>query len=191
MQNNKKRGRVLLRRVLMAAAGAILGLNLYSWNANSLAGNQMPMPFGVGVSVVMSGSMEPELSVNDVVIVKKAKEYRTGDVVVYQSSGALVIHRIIDIEGETITTKGDANNASDRPFDASLIKGKLIFSVPMVGAVVRIFKSAPGTIILIGLLIYTMERSWRKEKSEDQEKLDSIKEEIRQLQKELEEKKGD
>ena len=190
MQNNEKRShRVLLRRVLLVVAGVVVGLKLYSWNASSLAGNQMPMPFGIGVSVVMSGSMEPELSVNDLVIVREAEEYEIGDVVVYQSGNVLVIHRIVDMDGTTVTTRGDANEVKDQPFDSSLIKGKLVCALPLVGGVVRVLKSTPGTIVLIGLIIFLMERSWQKEKSEDQEKLDSIKEEIRAIQKELEERK--
>ena len=45
-----------------------MGINVYLWNASSLAGNAMPMPFGFGMAVVLSGSMEPVLSVNDLLL---------------------------------------------------------------------------------------------------------------------------
>jgi signal peptidase I len=70
--------------------------------------------------------MEPTLSVDDLIIVRETENIMSGDIVMYQSEGAMVVHRIIDIDGDIITTQGDANNTSDTPFDKSCIKGKMI-----------------------------------------------------------------
>lgn len=178
---NKKR--IALRAVLIAVIGISIGLAVYSWNARRVVGNSMPMPFGIGVSVVLSGSMEPELSVNDLVVVKSADEYEIGDIVVYQSGNDLIIHRIIAIndEEEKITTKGDANNVEDAEISISAVKGKLSFSLPFVGLIVRGLKTVPGTLIVILGSLFLMNLSWRKEKEEADSDIDRIKEEIRRL----------
>ena len=178
-------------RIILIVAGLILGINIYGWNASKIGGNEMPMPFGTGVAVVLSGSMEPELNVHDLVIIREAEEYKIGDIVVYQNNGMLVIHRIVAMEGEVVCTKGDANNAEDLPIALSSIKGKLIFTIPGVGALIQMIKTAPATILILAGAILLMEMSWRKEKEQDEEKIDTVKEEIRRLKEELNSKKGD
>ena len=49
MKFNKK---TIVRFVLLAIGAFIVGVNLYSLNAAKLTGNQVPMPFGFGSSVV-------------------------------------------------------------------------------------------------------------------------------------------
>lgn len=180
-----KRGASRLRLLVLIAAGLVLGVNVYRWNAETLAGNALPMPFGWGAAVVMSGSMEPTLSVNDLVVIHEADGYEVGDIVVYQSGGSLVIHRIVDIRDETITARGDANNADDEPIPEIYVKGRLVLAVPGVGRLLRIVKSVPGTVVILAAAVFLLERSWRKEKNRDAEKMDAIKAEIRALQQQL------
>ena len=176
----------ILRIVALACVGIFLGCNIYLWNAQSLTGNVLPMPFGVGMAVVLSGSMEPELSVNDVIIVQQQDGYEVGDVVVYQSSGALVVHRIVRIDGETVVTKGDANNAEDSEMSISLIKGEVVGHIGGAGAMVRLLKSPLVSVGLLGLSIFLLERSYRKEKQKGDDEMDAIKAEIRRLKAEQE-----
>ena len=142
MSSQKKSHRIftktLLRRTLLVIIGLVIGILLYQWNASALAGNALPMPFGYGTAVVMSGSMEPNLSVGDMVIVQEEDEYAVGDVVVFQSGNSLVIHRIVSIDGDMITTRGDANNADDEPIHIRYIKGKMVLSVPFVGKILQV-----------------------------------------------------
>ena len=69
--------------------------------------------------------------------VKERSEIHTGDIVVYQSGSMLVSHRVTELDGDTVITKGDANNTEDEPFDRSLIKGKVIGWVPGLGDVYK------------------------------------------------------
>ncbi len=188
MKNKKSNPKkTILRYLVVALLALIIGINLYSFNATTLAGNQLPMPFGIGGAVVLSGSMEPTLSVNDLVIIREADSYQVGDIVVYQSGSSLVIHRIIRIEGDSFIAQGDANNAADSPVPLIYIKGKLAMAIPFAGAVTKLIKSLPGTLVLIAAAVLLLEASWRKEKSKDTEKQEAIKAEIRRLQAELEE----
>lgn len=174
------------RRALVVIAGLILGLNLYRWNASALAGNSLPMPFGVGMAVVLSGSMEPTLSVNDVIIVREAESYHVNDIVVYDSGREMIVHKIIEQNGDTFITKGDANNVPDAPIRAEAIKGKVVFSIPYAGIAVKALRSPVGMIVVILAAVLLIEGSFRREKENDENRLEEIKAEIRRLREEQE-----
>ena len=174
----KAKGRLsgVLRIVLLAVISLLIGLKLYNWNAKTLVGNAMPMPFGYGVSVVLSGSMEPELSVNDLVIVKSQKSYEVGDIVVYQDGNSLVIHRIINIDGDEIITQGDANNVADSPIKEEDIKGKETIHVPLLGSLIRFLKSSVGFIVTLILAIVLFELPYYREHKHITDEQEKIKE---------------
>lgn len=181
MKNKKKTSRTVFRSVLLVFISLVLGVSVYMWNAHRLTNNAMPMPFGWGMSVVLTGSMESELSPGDLVIIREAEDYEIGDIVVYQSGHELIIHRIIDIDGETLTTMGDANNTPDDPIKLDAIKGRLVFSIPFIGRIVNIIKTPVGIIVILFAAFALLESSYRREKARDTEDIEKIKEEIRRL----------
>lgn len=178
-----KAGRIVLRAVLILVISLTLGLTVYTWNAKRMMHNELPMPFGVGASVVLTGSMEPTLRVNDLVVVKRADEYNVGDIVVFQQGNQLIIHRIIEKNDEEakITTKGDANNIDDGQIPVSAVKGKYSFRVPFVGLIVKGLKTVPGIIIVLSLSAFLMIRSWRNERMESDKDLDDLRKQIAEL----------
>ena len=184
--DKKKMIKTVLRIVALSCVGIFLGCNIYLWNAQSLTGNALPMPFGVGVAVVLSGSMEPELSVDDVIFVRQQDSYAEGDVVVFQSGGSVVVHRIVKLDGETVVTKGDANNTNDAEMNVSAIKGIVTGHVDGLGALVRLLKSPIVSIGLLAGAVFLMERSYRKDKQKGDDEMDAIKAEIRRLKAEQE-----
>ena len=178
----------IIRRVILVILGLIIGTNAYLANAKTLTGNQMPMPFGYGAAVVLSGSMEPVLSKGDLIIVQEKESYKVGDVVVFQSGKSLIVHRIIKIDDKKVITQGDANNVADPEFDTQFIKGKEVFRIPYIGVLVDIIKTPTGTIVILILAFWMVEYSFRKQKNEDSEKQEEIKAEIRRLKEEQEKK---
>ena len=184
MKKNKKKFPPVLRLILLVICGAVLGVNVYLANAKSLVGNQMPMPFGYGASVVLSGSMEPEFSKGDLIIVGEADSYQERDIVVFQDGASLVVHRIIEIDGEKIITQGDANNVPDEPIESSVIKGKVLFHIDKLGTIVSFFKTPVGTVLLIVAAIALVEIPRRREKEADDEEKQKILEEIKRLREE-------
>lgn len=176
----------IVRTVLIVFVSMVVGFNLYSWNARSLMGNALPMPFGYGAAVVLTGSMEPAISADDLILVAERDVYALDDIVVYQSGGILVVHRIVDISDGLVTTKGDANNAADAPVELSAIKGQVIAVLPGVGAVAKILKTPAATVALVIGAVVLMEASFRKEKKKGDDELEKIKEEIRRLKAEQE-----
>lgn len=174
----------VLRYIILSLLAAVIGFNIYSANASGLVGNKLPMPFGYGAAVVLSGSMEPELSINDLIIVKKTDDFQVDQVVVYQDGNSLVVHRILEIRENEVITKGDANNTEDEPIEKSRIKGKVIFMIPGVGNIVEFIKTPLGTILIILLAVAFMEIPRLKEKQKDLDEIEKIKEEIRKLKEE-------
>ena len=174
-------GRIVFRLLMILLISVFLGAAVYSVNARRVLHNAMPMPFGVGLSVVLSGSMEPTLSVNDLVVVRAADSYQTDDIIVYQSGSDLIIHRIVRIDGDAYITQGDANNTADEPIGLSAIKGKSVLVIPGVGLAVRLLQTTLGKLVVIVLAAVLLSRSRRKERAEGDAELDRIKDEIRRL----------
>ena len=171
-----------MRIILLVFAALTVGLNIYTVNALRIGGNAVPMPFGVGAAVVLSGSMEPELSVGDLLIVLDSSSYEIGDVVVYQDGNIAVTHRIVRFsDDEEIVTQGDANNTEDDPISVEAIKGEVVAVIPFVGYIINAIKTPIVTICILALAMFLLERSFRAEKKTDNEKLDSIKAEIERL----------
>ncbi len=186
MSKQKKKLHVL-RRLLLIVAAILLGLNIYKWNAQSLMGNQLPMPFGYGISVVMSGSMEPTLQVDDLVVIRETDTVQVSDIIVYQSRDSLVIHRVLEIDGDSIVTRGDANNAADEAIALSDVKGVMVASVPRIGAVVQFVKQPAVVAVILIAAVALTELSFRRDKQKDRKELEDIEDEIRRLMAEIKE----
>ena len=152
------------------------------WNEKPLRGmlmnDQMPMPLGFGVGVVMSGSMEPELSVDDLIFVVKDDTVELDDVIVYQSKGILVVHKVVKVDGDQITTRGTANDTDDAPISIKDVKGRVVFSVGGIGKIIDFIRTPVVMIAILILAVYLLLRSYRSENNEKGEKDQRI-EEIR------------
>lgn len=191
----KARRKVILRRIGLALLGLLLGVNIYVLNARSVGGNRLPMPLGFGAAVVQSGSMEPTYCKGDLLFIKPAAQYAVGEIVVYQSGGSLVVHRILSLDGSTVITQGDANNAPDAPFDVSCIKGRVVGRIPAIGLAIDFFKTPLGILLLLGLAILLVELSFRRAKNRpapppdrSASEADLLRAEIEALKKELDKK---
>ena len=178
--------KTVARVAIIIFVSLVLGFNVYNWNAKSLMGNALPMPMGYGAAVTLTGSMEPTIMADDLIIVAERDGYEVDDIVVYQSGSILVVHRIIGIDGDTVVTQGDANRAADEPIEVSMIKGKVIAIVPLLGSLARVLKTPTATIVLLIGAVLLLELSFRKEKQKHSDDLELIKEEIRKLKEEQE-----
>lgn len=175
--------KTVFRYIVFSFIGIVLGLFVYTQNTKGFVRDKMPMPFGYGMSFVLSGSMEDRLSVDDLVIIKATNKYKVNDIVLYQDGDNLIIHRIIKINGDKVTTKGDANNVADEPIQKSQIKGVLVYDIAGLGAAVNILKQPISVFIILALAFLLMKLSYRKEQKNDAEELDKIKKMIEELKK--------
>ncbi|MEM0246681.1 MAG: signal peptidase I [Desulfurococcaceae archaeon] len=89
--------------------------------------------------VISSRSMEPALSVGDIVVIcNQCKDINVGDVVAYISKWGVVIHRVVELREDQkyVITKGDANRDPDlEPVPFENIIGKAVLRVPVLGYV--------------------------------------------------------
>ena len=181
---HKKRMSAWIRRILLAVIGVIIGVNAYLANAKGIGHNQMPMPFGYGFANVLSGSMEPTFSKGTLLLVKQTEQLNVGDIAVYQSENKLIVHRIISLDGDTVTTQGDANNTADEPFPKTEVKGIVIAEIPYLGTVLGLFRTPAGILGILICAFLLVEGSFRRQQDEDDQELEAIKEEIRRLKEE-------
>lgn len=185
MKNKKKLIKNVLRFILLIIIGTAIGINAYMINAKNLVGNNLPMPFGYGAAVVLSGSMEPAFSKGDLIIVKETDEFDLNDIVVFESENSLVVHRVVGIGKDEVVTKGDANNVADDPISKGDVLGRVLFWIPFFGTVVSFFKTPVGIIILVGGAILLVEIPHMNEVKKDDEEMQAIIDEIRRLKDEV------
>ncbi len=82
--------------------------------------------FGYSVFSVATGSMEPTISQNDLIIVKDSNNYNVGDIVTFKNEKSYITHRIVTVNTNNYVTKGDANNAKDVAITKDKIIGKVV-----------------------------------------------------------------
>lgn len=111
---------------------------------------------GYRVFNIVSGSMEPEYSVGDLIYVKEVDPaaVKQGDVITFILNEDLVVatHRVvrIDAEKQHIYTKGDVNDAEDAaPVHFENVIGIPQFSIPVLGHVANFIQNPPGMYIAI------------------------------------------
>ena len=182
--------------VAIAIALLVAYCCIFSLVAKMTAGESIPKPLGFGMGVVLTGSMEPTLRENSLIIVTGAREYNVGDIIVYQTGGTPVVHRIIEIDGQTgtLTTQGDANNAPDEPITLSRVKGRVAFSIPFIGAAARFIQTTPGLImvlIVIFVLFFLSVRTREQEQQEEVGGTSDLEAEIKELRAMLEKAAGE
>lgn len=121
----------------------------------------LPKLTGGASMTVLTGSMEPDLPVGSVVVVRPVdpRSLKPGDVATYEQVGGsnLVTHRIVGIDRTTtpmtFTFRGDRNPVPDpQPVPANNIRGKVWFDVPHLGTLRERFGHGRPEIVLIGVI---------------------------------------
>lgn len=146
-------GRLLYRLAYLAIA-LLLVIALLSLGAQ-LLDPARPLPGILGYSqlVVISGSMQPAIDPGDLLIIRQEEAYRPGDIVTFTEGESLVTHRLLEVNGDTALTRGDANNTDDAPVSLSRIQGRMVLRVPAIGSLVLYLRSSQGTLTLTALLV--------------------------------------
>lgn len=135
------------------------------------SGNSLSI-FGVRVYRVASGSMEPTLKKDDVIVISKTsfKDIKKGDIITYKANqgemaGQPVTHRVV-IPPENrngtwiLQTQGDAEGAPlDPEITESQVIGKYVFTLPLVGYFYSFFLTPYGllTIVIVIILLFGYE----------------------------------
>ena len=147
--------------------------------------DEVPKIGGICPLIVLTGSMEPEISSGDLIIVNQAdpKDIKEGDIIAFfdpDGNGSSVLtHRVTEIINDngklSFKTKGDANNAEDR---LAVTEDKLVgiyrSRIPGAGNVAMFMQTTLGLIIcvvipLILLIGYDILRRRRYERLNKQD----------------------
>ena len=141
---------------------------------------------GFKVFTVISGSMEPEYSVGDLIYVKDVdiNSIKVGDPITFVLNEELVVatHRVVEIDSENqqFYTKGDANKTIDSsPVHYNNVIGVPKFKIPLLGYVSDFIQNPPGiyiTLVVSVILIvavflpdfFTRKKKETKEESTDE-----------------------
>jgi signal peptidase len=135
----------------------------------------VPRIAGWDVVTVLSGSMAPTYPTDSVLAVESVDpaDIVVGEVIAFspEPDALMVTHRVVSVsegsDGLSFVTKGDANEDPDpRRVSASAVRGRVVFGVPRVGALVRAAHTPIGffgLLVLPALLVIAQEaRSIRR-----------------------------
>lgn len=115
---------------------------------------------------VATGSMEPEIMIGDVILVKEPSDYSAiavGDVVTYESrsgvtAGRPVTHKVIKAPYEDngewyLQTQGVANDIPDEEINAEQLLGVMVVKIPFLKELYSFFLTPWGLLTIIALII--------------------------------------
>lgn len=145
-----------VQAIVAAFLVLVIGCSVYLIAAERIGGVENPTVFGYSTAVVMSGSMEPALSVGDLIFNHAQDGYAVGDVITFDGGANLTTHRIVEAADGGYVTRGDANNAADPDVvPPEAVVGKVVATISHVGDAVLFLRSPIGLSILLfaGFLI--------------------------------------
>ena len=148
----------VLKILMLVTVGVVLLANLYRLAAREIFKVKAPTVFGFSSAVVLTGSMSGTIEPDDFIITRKQSDYTVGDIVMYQTGGTPVTHRIISENEKGYRTKGDANNTDDgTEIPKEDVIGKVVLVIPKIGAAVRLARTPIGMFGLFAAIILIVE----------------------------------
>lgn len=162
--NHLKKAIKILANFFTGVLLIILILVIYGKAVLIFSENAYPNYFGYTFFEVVSGSMEPTLNINDVILVKVTRnDLKKDDIIAFVNEKSVITHRIVYQEGDVITVKGDSNNTIDKPINVSQVIGKVVKIYPKLGVWKKVITD-PKVLILIfvTLLLFDYALSYNK-----------------------------
>jgi len=105
--------------------------------------------------MVRSESMTPAINMGDMVITGPpdnpfGKDISPGAVITYNHKGQLVTHRLLEINGDELVTKGDAVEDAD-PWQVTIsdVQGVYLFRLPSLGYMSNFVRTRTGWLVAV------------------------------------------
>lgn len=177
----ENRIRNILYGIMYAVLIIIMVYNISLIAQSILKPNKTPSFLGVKTYVIISGSMEPNIEIGDIVVVKAEENLDIGDVISYRKCQSVITHRITQINknenGEIeYKTRGDNNNVEDEEsIKPSNIEGKVIKIVPKLGNVTLILQNKVIIIFIFIIFYIYVSRNYKKNKKVNERHLKRLK----------------
>lgn len=120
--------------------------------------------------MVVTGSMDPAIEENELIIIKECNNYELNDIVTYMDSdGNLITHRIVQIDEYGFISKGDSNDIADENTDINNIEGKVVYHSKVLGVFILNYLKFVIIIYLVVLLALYLKEMIMKEADYEKE----------------------
>lgn len=180
---------ILIILIPILVVSSVILINSYKYP------DKVPSFFGWKPFIVLSGSMESEISVGDIVVVKEVdtSKLKKGDIIAFKQNEVVITHRIDEIKNEDgITkyiTKGDNNNTQDKGYVLpEQIEGVFQYKVSRLGNLAMFIQTPTGMVVtlsipilLLILIQFSESRKNKKITNENIDKQKQMEEEIEKL----------
>lgn len=139
----------ILSSLLIIILLLVLAVSVYSFIQVEIQNKDYSNIFGYSIFQIETGSMSKALEIDDIIIVKIGNEnLKKDDIITFKQDNNLITHRIIKIDEDVITTKGDSNSGEDE----SITKEDVVGKVEIIFPNIRIWKAVfTDTKVLISL----------------------------------------
>lgn len=172
IKNSKTRKRVISNIIYVVLVTALI-INLVLAFQTLINPQKVPNLFGYKSFSIVTGSMEPTIYVNDLIITKNCtqNDIKEHDIITYKRGDSVVTHRVYKIVNDAgniyYVTKGDSNYIQDDyKVKYKDIEGKYIGKYSKIGRIVSILKNRKIVIavilIFLGLNIYNSKKNKKK-----------------------------
>lgn len=122
--------------------------------------DEVPSFFGWKPFIVLSGSMETQISAGDIVVVKEidTNELKKGDIIAFKDGNIVITHRIdevTEIDGKTqYITKGDNNSTQDIGYVLpEQVEGVFKFKIARLGNIAMFIQTPLGMLVCLSIPI--------------------------------------
>ena len=143
----------VISNILMILLGIIFLIVLYTFINLKILNHKYVSIFSYTLFQIASNSMAPEITTDDLILVKVTKDVQKGDVITFIDGDNLITHRVVEVNGPAYITKGDANNSNDKTVLESQIVGKVVKILPNLGVWYKVI-TTPKIIVLICITLF-------------------------------------
>ncbi len=155
--------------------------------------NKIPSFFGWKPFIVLSGSMETQISVGDVVVVKEVdtNTLKKGDIIAFNENNIVITHRINEViyeDGKTkYITKGDNNNTQDSGYvTPEQVEGVFQFKISRLGNLAMFVQTPIGMIVCLSIPVIILVVIQLNDNKKDKELIDEKMSKQKEMEKEIE-----
>ncbi len=155
--------------------------------------NEVPSFLGWKPFIVLSGSMETQISAGDIVVVKQVdtNTLKKGDIIAFKENDIVITHRIDEIIQEENTTqyitKGDNNNTQDMGYVVpEQIEGKYEFKIARLGNLAMFTQTPLGMIVCLSIPILILIVIQIKDSKKDKELITQKTNKQKEMEEEIE-----
>lgn len=139
--------------ILFVLLSFVVILCLYSFISLNILSNKYVNFFSYTIFSIGSNSMAPEITTNDLILVKLTKDAKKGDIITFYEDDSLVTHRVKSKTSNGYVTKGDANNSEDKIVSLNNVVGKTVKILPNYGVWYKVI-TTPKIIFLICITLF-------------------------------------